>query len=114
MRDKINDQGRRLSSFGFPARPRYNSPPMDAIGGAQGMSLIGRRPLGSLLVLLILIALGYWLRVHNLDAFSFWTDEGLTPERSGYPVATILRNDIVIQGIVTKDTSNSKFGMIGC
>lgn len=57
-----------------------------------------------LLILLLLIALGYWLRVHNLDAFSFWTDEGLTPERSGYPLAQILRNDILIQGVVTKDT----------
>ncbi len=55
-------------------------------------------------MLLLLILLGFALRVHNLDAFSFWTDEGLTPERSGYAVAQILRNDIVIQGVVTTDT----------
>ena len=52
----------------------------------------GRRLFAPLLILLILILLGYWLRVHNLDAFSFWTDEGLTPERSGYSIARIVRN----------------------
>ena len=63
-----------------------------------------RRPLAPLLILLLLMLLGFWLRAHNLDAFSFWTDEGLTPERAGYPIAQILRNDILIQGVVTKDT----------
>ena len=62
------------------------------------------RPLAQHFILLALILLGFWLRVHNLDAFSFWTDEGLTPERSGYPIAQILRNEIVIQGVVTTDT----------
>ncbi len=62
------------------------------------------RALASLLFPLALLLLGYWLRVYNLDAFSFWTDEGLTPERSGYSIAQILRNEIVIQGIVTRDT----------
>ena len=62
------------------------------------------RPLAQHFILLALILLGFWLRVHNLDAFSFWTDEGLTPERSGYSVAQILRNDILIQGVVTTDT----------
>ncbi len=56
------------------------------------------------LFLLAFLLLGTWLRVHNLDAFSFWTDEGLTPARSGYPLAQILRNEIVIQGVVTTDT----------
>ena len=73
---------------------------MAALRGAA----TGRRRLAPLLILLALVLLGHWLRVHNLDAFSFWTDEGLTPERSGYPIAQILRNDILIQGIVTKDT----------
>ncbi|MCW5861770.1 MAG: glycosyltransferase family 39 protein [Anaerolineae bacterium] len=62
------------------------------------------KPLAPLVFLLALLLLGTWLRVHNLDAFSFWTDEGLTPARSGYPLAQILRNEIVIQGVVTTDT----------
>ena len=71
---------------------------------ANGGEPTRRRPLAPLIILLLLMLLGFWLRAHNLDAFSFWTDEGLTPERSGYPVAQILRNDILIQGVVTKDT----------
>jgi hypothetical protein len=44
------------------------------------------------------------LRLHNLEQFSFWTDEGLTPERAGYALAEILRNTIYIQGVATRDT----------
>ncbi len=71
---------------------------------AQLRGPTGRRTLAVVLILLAVVLLAYGLRLHNLDAFSFWTDEGLTPERSGYPIAQILRNDIVIQGVVTKDT----------
>ena len=62
------------------------------------------RRITPLLALIALLLLGYWLRVYNLDAFSFWTDEGLTPARSGYPISQILRNEIIIQGVVTTDT----------
>ena len=67
-------------------------------------SPLRRNPASALLLLLALILLGFWLRVHALDAFSFWTDEGLTPARSGYSLAQLLRNEIVIQGVVTRDT----------
>jgi len=80
---------------------------MTAPGTQQETEFLPRNSVSKvvpLLILLLLILLGYWLRVHNLDAFSFWTDEGLTPERSGYPIAQILRNDILIQGVVTTDT----------
>lgn len=55
-----------------------------------------------LLVLAVLLA--YGLRIHQLDSFSFWQDEGLTPLRSGYPLAEILSNRITIQGTETLDT----------
>ncbi len=58
----------------------------------------------ALLLLILTILLAYWLRLINLDTFSFWTDEGLTPLRSGYPVAEILSNRIIIQEGITKDT----------
>ncbi|HRO91435.1 MAG TPA: glycosyltransferase family 39 protein, partial [Promineifilum sp.] len=80
---------------------------MTAPGTQQETGFLPGNPVSKiarLLILLLLILLGYWLRVHNLDAFSFWTDEGLTPERSGYAIAQILRNDILIQGVVTTDT----------
>ena len=54
------------------------------------------------LILLLLLAFG--LRIHNINEDSFWQDEGLTVERSGYAPAQILRNEIVIQGSVSKDT----------
>jgi mannosyltransferase len=57
-----------------------------------------------LAVVAALILLAFELRLHNLDAFSFWTDEGLTPLRSGYPIGEILSNRITIQEGVTRDT----------
>ena len=48
-----------------------------------------------------ILLLGYALRIANIDAFSFWTDEGLTPLRSSYPLSLILRNQIIIQDVVT-------------
>lgn len=56
------------------------------------------------LILISLLLLAYVLRLHGLDAFSFWTDEGLTPLRSGYSLGKILSNEIIIQDAVTKDT----------
>jgi 4-amino-4-deoxy-L-arabinose transferase-like glycosyltransferase len=56
------------------------------------------------LFLLFLILLAFALRVYQLDNFGFWTDEGLTPLRAGYPVREILSNRIIIQEGVTQDT----------
>lgn len=62
------------------------------------------RTYGGYLLLIGLMLLAFWLRLHNISAFSFWTDEGLTPLRSSYSIAQILRNEIIIQGVITKDT----------
>jgi hypothetical protein len=48
--------------------------------------------------------LAFGLRVYQLDHFSFWLDEGLTPYRSGYAIAEILSNRITIQEGVSYDT----------
>ena len=56
------------------------------------------------LILLLITLLAFGLRVYQLDHFSFWLDEGLTPLRSGYSVPEILSNRIIIQDGVTKDT----------
>lgn len=73
-----------------------------------------RRPFTPHLLILIsaILLVGFGLRVWHIDTFSFWSDEGLTPLRSGYPLAQILRNDIVIQGKVTKDTHPAFFYLI--
>lgn len=65
-----------------------------------------KRPFSSARVpiLILIILLAFWLRLHNIDAFSFWTDEGLTPLRSGYPISEILSNRIIIQEGTTNDT----------
>ncbi|HFQ93856.1 MAG TPA: hypothetical protein ENK32_07600 [Anaerolineae bacterium] len=62
--------------------------------------------------LLLIILLGFGLRLANAEAFSFWTDEGLTPLRSGYTVGEILSNRIVIQDGVTKDTHPPLFYLL--
>ena len=55
-------------------------------------------------ILLFLCLISFLLRLINIDAFSFWTDEGLTPLRASYPFAEILSNRIIIQQGVTTDT----------
>ena len=67
----------------------------------KGVSLNSWRLIG---VFIIITWIAYALRLINIDAFSFWTDEALTPLRSSYPLAQIFRNDIIIEGVVTKDT----------
>ena len=63
-------------------------------------------------ILILIILLAFWLRLHNMDAFSFWTDEGLTPLRSGYSIPEILSNRILIQEGVTNDTHPAFYFLI--
>ena len=77
--------------------------------------LVGKRPWSNslmrwMIVLSVLLAFG--LRLHNAEMFSFWTDEGLTPLRSGYTVAGILSNHVTIQEGVTNDTHPPFFFLI--
>ncbi len=62
------------------------------------------------IVLFVLLAFG--LRLHNAEMFSFWTDEGLTPLRSGYSIPEILSNHVTIQEGVTNDTHPPFFFLI--
>lgn len=55
-------------------------------------------------ILLLLILLGFALRVYRLDAMSFWADEVLTPLRSALTVREILSNHITLQGVYSQDT----------
>ena len=64
--------------------------------------LISRKHI--LIAVSLFILLAYGLRLINLGAFSFWTDEGLTPLRSGYSIIEILSNRILIQEAISKDT----------
>ena len=62
--------------------------------------------------LVALILLAFWLRLHNAEFFSFWTDEGLTPLRASYTVTEILSNRIIIQEGITNDTHPPFFFLI--
>jgi len=57
-----------------------------------------------LLLVGALTLLAFALRLVNLDSFSFWTDEGLTPLRSSYSISQILTNRIYIQEAISLDT----------
>ncbi|MCP4415056.1 MAG: hypothetical protein GY805_00440 [Chloroflexi bacterium] len=61
-------------------------------------------PAPAIVIIILLFLLAFWLRLHNIDAFSFWTDEGLTSLRSSYPIDKILSNRIIIQEGITNDT----------
>lgn len=63
---------------------------------------------GSLLfysLLVLIVILGFALRVHDLEGQSMWTDEGLSLYRSGLPAAEIMRNVITVDGHETRDAS---------
>ena len=77
---------------------------------AKSLSFL--RPPRPLHLLLLFIFLAFGLRLYNLDAFSFWTDEGLTPLRASYPVTEILSNRITIQEGITRDTHPPFFYLI--
>ncbi len=56
------------------------------------------------LVWIVLLLVGFGLRLYQLDQFGFWQDEGLTPLRANYSVREILSNHVIIQEVVTNDT----------
>ncbi|MCP5100541.1 MAG: hypothetical protein GY943_33750 [Chloroflexi bacterium] len=69
-------------------------------------------PTTTRLLLIFIVLAAFWLRLHHIDAFSFWTDEGLTSLRSGYSISDILSNRILIQDGITKDTHPGFFYLI--
>ncbi len=69
-------------------------------------------PLYRFILLAGLIWLAFGLRLGNLDAFGFWTDESLTPLRASYAIPQILRNEIILQGVTTQDTHPPLFYLI--
>ena len=62
------------------------------------------KPLLIVSILLALILFAFALRLHHLDSFSFWTDEGLTSWRASTTIPEILSNNITIQEGTGKDT----------
>lgn len=55
-------------------------------------------------LLILLILLSWAVRLYRLDSKSIWSDEGLTIYRVRQDLAFNLTNQIIVQGVVTKDT----------
>jgi len=53
----------------------------------------------------LILLLGFALRVHLLDGQSMWSDEGLSLYRARQDTAGVLRNVITVDGIDTRDTN---------
>ncbi|MEM7800573.1 MAG: hypothetical protein AAF633_15360 [Chloroflexota bacterium] len=68
---------------------------MRQLKGGRGWTRLG---------LVGLVFIGFGLRLYQIDHFSFWIDEALTPLRSSYSLIDILRNVIYVQGHPTTDT----------
>ena len=56
-----------------------------------------------LLALLIILLFAFWLRVHQLELWSFWIDEGFTASRAWYTVERMLANTTWLQEYVYVD-----------
>jgi hypothetical protein len=63
-------------------------------------------------LLLLIILVGFALRLWQLDSQSLWSDEGLTLYRLGLSFGDLLRNTIVVDGIVTRDTNPPLFFLL--
>jgi mannosyltransferase len=55
--------------------------------------------------MLLILLLGFGLRMYELERQSMWSDEGLSLYRSGLPLADVAANKIVIDGLETRDTN---------
>ncbi|MFZ0547896.1 MAG: glycosyltransferase family 39 protein, partial [Candidatus Promineifilaceae bacterium] len=63
-------------------------------------------------VLLMLLMVGFGLRLFSLEGQSMWSDEGLSYYRSGLSLGDILRNIIVVDGVVTRDTNPTLYFLL--
>ncbi len=64
-----------------------------------------KRPLAYRGTAVLILLLGFALRVHLLDGQSMWSDEGLSLYRARLDTADVLRNVITVDGIDTRDTN---------
>ncbi len=67
-------------------------------------------PIGVTRLAIIGLSLVAWaLRLYRLEAQPLWSDEGLSLYRSALPLAEILSNRIVVDGVATRDLSPPLF-----
>lgn len=57
------------------------------------------------LAAVLILLLGFGLRVYLLDGQSMWSDEGLSLYRARQTLSDVLQNTIIVDGVVTQDTN---------
>ena len=75
------------------------------IGPPENASTSGKAELWGHSILLLLVLLGFALRVYQLDGQSMWSDEGLSLYRAQQPLAQGLTNIIRVDDIDTLDAN---------
>lgn len=56
-------------------------------------------------IIILILLVGFSLRIHDLDGQSMWSDEGLSLFRASLSFGEILQNVITIDGVDTQDTT---------
>ncbi len=64
------------------------------------------------LIIIGFLLLGFGLRLHHIDSFSFWLDEGATTLRASYPISQILGNGITLQEGTYTDTHPALYYLV--
>jgi hypothetical protein len=63
-------------------------------------------------LLILVLLLGFALRMHNLEGQSMWSDEGLSLYRARLSLSNISQNIITVDGIDTRDTNPPFYFML--
>ena len=63
-------------------------------------------------LLILVLLLGFALRIHDLEGQSMWSDEGLSLYRARLSLADISQNVITVDGIDTRDTNPPFYFML--
>lgn len=97
----------RTSSVDAPAlgNGRAAVPPDNMVAGARRSAARVNVARLTLWVVAGLTLLAFGLRIYWLDGQSMWSDEGLSLYRASQSLGNILANTIVVDGVVTRDTT---------
>jgi mannosyltransferase len=74
-------------------------------GPERGLPFYKSRKILTRLLLIIIVLLGFGLRLHDLEGQSMWSDEGLSLYRASLSLPEIVANVITVDGIDTQDTN---------
>lgn len=99
----------RLSDEWPPANGEASSPP--SVPAVKAVRIIDT-PAAIAFLLLLIIFLGFALRLTGLEHQSMWSDEGLSYYRALQSPAEIFRGLIIIDGVETRDTNPALYFLL--